>query len=142
MKLDDRESGSLASGQPALEHAAGPTDDQSVLREKAREVVGAAKMPERRPDRMWGGPGTGIECAICGSPVTRDQLEFEVQFGRDGDRPGPANYHVHVRCFTAWQSECLASGRPRRSSVGGHSDGQPRSPSPPPPRSVPDRERP
>ena len=33
--------------------------DESLLRADAREVVRTGKMPSRRPDRPWGGPGVG-----------------------------------------------------------------------------------
>jgi hypothetical protein len=42
---------------------------------------------------------------VCGLPVTKDQLEFEIQFARDGDNPGLDKFHVHVRCFAAWEFE-------------------------------------
>ena len=79
--------------------------DEQVLREKARAVVQAGKLPARRPDRTWGGPGVGAPCAVCGVPVGKDQLEFEIQFARDGDNPGLDKYHVHIRCFAVWELE-------------------------------------
>jgi hypothetical protein len=37
--------------------------------------------------------------------VKRDELEFEIEFARDGDDPAASTYHVHIRCFAAWQFE-------------------------------------
>ena len=34
--------------------------DEQILREKAREAVRSGKLPARRPDRTWGGPGLGL----------------------------------------------------------------------------------
>ena len=34
--------------------------DERALREKAREVIEQHKLPNRKPDRMWGGKGLGI----------------------------------------------------------------------------------
>ena len=76
--------------------------DETILREKARAVVLSGKLPARRPDRTWGGPGVGALCSVCQLPVTKDELEFEIQFARDG---GLDKYHVHVRCFAAWEFE-------------------------------------
>src|SRR5205085_1254775 len=36
--------------------------DEESLREKARVVVRNGKLPRRRPDRTWGGPGVGAQC--------------------------------------------------------------------------------
>ena len=79
--------------------------DEHTLREKARSVLQHGKLPNRRPDRTWGGPGVGAVCAICALPVARDQMEFEIQFARDGGSPGLDKYHVHIRCFAAWELE-------------------------------------
>ena len=79
--------------------------DEQDLRAKARTVIQSGKLPDRRPDRTWGGPGVGASCAVCGLPETKDQLEFEIQFARDGDNPGLDKYHVHVKCFAAWEFE-------------------------------------
>ena len=78
---------------------------ETDLREGARHAIRAGKLPSRRPTRTWGGPGVGAECAVCGSPVQQDDVELELEFGRDDDDPSPARYHVHVRCFAAWEHE-------------------------------------
>src|SRR6266481_3910130 len=79
--------------------------DEKILREKARAAINAGKVPTTRPDRTWGGPGVGAPCAVCDLPVTKDELEFEIQFSHNGDNPGLDKYHVHVRCFAAWEFE-------------------------------------
>ena len=62
--------------------------DETALRAKAREVIRTGKLPSRRPDRTWGGPGVGAPCTVCGEAVTKDHLsskssgEFERE--RDG----------------------------------------------------------
>ena len=38
-------------------------------------------------------------------PVTKNEMEFEIQFAHDGDSPGLDKYHVHIRCFAAWEFE-------------------------------------
>jgi hypothetical protein len=63
--------------------------DEKILREKARDAVRNGKLPSRRPDRTWGGPGVGAICVVCELPVAKDEMEFEIQFARDGrDDPG------------------------------------------------------
>jgi hypothetical protein len=78
--------------------------DESHLRERARVAINNGKIPSRQPDRTWGGPGVGAACSVCDLPIGKDQLEFEMQFAHDGGEPG-FEYHVHVRCFAAWEFE-------------------------------------
>jgi hypothetical protein len=54
---------------------------------------------------VWGGPGVGAPCAVCELPVTRSEMEFEVQFEHDGGSPGLDKFHLHRRCFAAWEFE-------------------------------------
>jgi hypothetical protein len=79
--------------------------DEMILRQRAREALQAGKIPAKRPERTWGGPGVGAQCVICERPVSRDELEFEVEFTRDGDRPSQDKFHLHLRCFAAWEFE-------------------------------------
>ena len=72
-------------------------------REKARETIRMGRLPNRAPDRTWGGPGAGADCPVCEAPVKADELEYEIEFARGG---GPADkHHVHVRCFVEWELE-------------------------------------
>ncbi len=79
--------------------------EEAILRQQARTAIQSGKMPSQRPDRTWGGPGVGARCVICEQPVSRDELEFEVQFAHDGDNPGLDKFHLHLRCFAAWEFE-------------------------------------
>jgi hypothetical protein len=79
--------------------------DEAVLRQQARQAIQTGELPNRPPDRTWGGPGVGAPCSVCNDPVTRDQLEFEIQFAHDGATPGLDKFHVHMRCFAAWEME-------------------------------------
>ena len=85
--------------------------DEPVLRQKGRAAVESGKLPARRPDRTWGGPGVGAPCAVCELPIAKDQMELEIQFARDGDNPRLDQFHVHVRCFAAWEFERAKAGR-------------------------------
>jgi hypothetical protein len=79
--------------------------DEGLLRQQARAAIQSGKVPANRPDRTWGGPGVGARCVICEKPVSRDELEFEFQFAHDGDNPGLDKFHLHLRCFAAWEFE-------------------------------------
>ena len=79
--------------------------DESLLREKAREAIRSRKLPIAKPDRMFGGQGSAATCAICGDAVRGDEVEIEIEFNRHGVTPGLDRYHLHQRCFTAWEFE-------------------------------------
>ena len=84
---------------------AGRMSDDPDLHKAAQDAIRAGKLPNRRPDRMWGGPSIGADCAICGLPVMPAALEFEIEFARDGG--GVDKHNVHIPCFTVWESEIL-----------------------------------
>lgn len=89
--------------------------DDIYLREKAREALRLGRLPNRPPDHIWGGPSTGGHCAVCREAMQRGAIELEIEFVGD-DRRGRASHPVHVRCFTALESERQAA---RDSSVRG-----------------------
>jgi hypothetical protein len=62
--------------------------DEAILREKARSAIYQLRLPRHSPDRSWGGPGVGASCAVCEVPVTKTELEFEIQFAHDGLHAG------------------------------------------------------
>ncbi len=80
-------------------------NDECILREKAQEAIRSGKLPTGRPDRTFGGPGSGIACAVCGERVMREQVELEIEFNRHGTTPGLDTYHLHPLCFAAWEFE-------------------------------------
>jgi len=77
--------------------------DEARLREQAREAIQMGRLPSRRQDSSWGGPGSAMDCMVCGKRVTKDEAEFELEFAHDG--PGVDVFHLHVRCFAAWEFE-------------------------------------
>jgi hypothetical protein len=83
--------------------------DEDILRQRAREAILAGKLPQRRPERIWAGPGFGHRCTICDRPVARDDVEYELEFARDRVDRGRANSRVHFSCLVAWESECRVS---------------------------------
>src|SRR5215831_12392686 len=62
----------------------------------------------RRPAPRWRsvaeeapGPGAGLTCALCDQAITRNQIEYEVQFVHEG-LSVPQIVHLHLACFAAW----------------------------------------
>jgi hypothetical protein len=79
--------------------------NEHEIRALARTVLRAGTMPRRDPDRTWGGLGIGMPCSVCAQPIPRDDVEYELQFSHGGPRPGLDRFHLHLRCFAAWEME-------------------------------------
>lgn len=90
--------------------------NDTALRRMAAESIAKGRLPNASPQQTSGGPGTGAECALCGAVIDKDELEFEVEFGRKVGR-----YHLHLACFSAWDAErkaLMARGRPPADAAG------------------------
>ena len=92
-----------------------PMSDQIRLREKARDLLQTGKVPSRRPDRMWGGPGCGEQCILCNASMTQYEIVLEVEFTQE-DGARPTSHHFHTRCFSAFEVELRDAMRGRRTS--------------------------
>ena len=79
--------------------------DDGSLCEKARAAIENGKLPARSPDRIMGGPGCGEACALCGETLGRNRMELEAEFRQEGEIPELHKYHLHPRCFAAWEYE-------------------------------------
>ena len=71
-------------------------DDEQDLRRMAREAMRAG-LTNKRPERVWGGKGTGTTCAVCARSIDAIELEFELDF----EPP----LRMHARCFAVWDQE-------------------------------------
>ena len=63
------------------------------------------RLPPRRPDRTYGGHGSGVVCAICGLKTIKEDAELEIEFDRDDGNPGMDRHYLHPPCFAAWEFE-------------------------------------
>ena len=79
-------------------------DDESLRLMLAREAIQFGRLPVRRVDRLRSSPSFGVRCAVCELTVTQEDLGYELEFAQNGHRS--VSHHLHVRCFTAWESEC------------------------------------
>jgi hypothetical protein len=93
--------------------------DEQILREKAREAIRVGNLPITKPVRTFGGPIVGgAVCPVCDGLVGRDDIGLEIEFHASPreksladtlDRlravPEVRRYHLHLRCFAAWEFE-------------------------------------
>ena len=54
-----------------------------------------------------------MPCTVCEQPVTNTDFEMEIQFAYDGADRRLEKFHVHIRCFAAWELERTADGAER-----------------------------
>ncbi len=73
---------------------------ESELREQARQLIRQGSLPSAAPRQVWGGPGAGLSCALCGDAIPKSELEYEID-----SKTGVL--HFHFMCHAAWQLECL-----------------------------------
>ena len=77
--------------------------NEQRIRALARSVLQAGGIPRHaftNAERV-----IDFACAICGERIRPDQVEYEVQFAHDGVTPGVDLFHLHLRCFAAWELE-------------------------------------
>ena len=89
---------------------------ESELRARAAELIREGRLPDRAPARVWGGPGSGVTCALCGEVIPSNEMEYEA----DATIGTVARIlHFHFVCHAAWQLECLRADFEARASGGG-----------------------
>ena len=77
------------------------------LRDKARELIQAGRVPRRPPDGVWGGSSFGGQCCmLCRMAIARNEIALEVQFSTGHEAAVKA--HFHSPCFLALEMELLS----------------------------------
>jgi hypothetical protein len=79
------------------------SERETELRPLARECIAKGRLPRNPPAKLWGGRGSGELCALCGKPIERDQVEYEVEVSLDGT---VRTFRFHIVCQSVWQLEC------------------------------------
>jgi hypothetical protein len=75
--------------------------DMATLRTIIREKLRDGRLPNDRPQKVWGGHSSGErKCDACGSVVARDQWLMEV-----ATFAGNPPLQLHFRCFAVWERE-------------------------------------
>jgi hypothetical protein len=77
----------------------------SILLEKAAREIAAGSLPAVTGGRIWGGPGSGKPCGLCGRIINSRDVELEPDTG-EGE---PARFHPV--CHSLWARACARLGR-------------------------------
>jgi hypothetical protein len=79
----------------------GPDIPVAQLRSIARRHISQGRLPVIRTRRLQAGyGGFGNTCVLCGQPIEREQVEYQVTDVRDG-----CSFAFHLSCHAAWQLE-------------------------------------
>ena len=106
--------------------------DDPILRAKAREAILNGRLPTAKPSRTFYGHSAGATCAVCGVPVRRGEMDYELEFraspppeekslrnalDRLDDRQQVRRCHLHHRCWLAWEFERQVGPPERHPSI-------------------------
>ena len=80
-------------------------EECTTLRDRAREAIRSGRLPSGKPARTLGGLGSGRSCALCSTLLLPTQMEIEIEVDRHGSTQRLDKYHLHPRCFAAWEFE-------------------------------------
>jgi hypothetical protein len=78
--------------------------DDVILRESVQQCLRRGGLPATASARTFAGAGNGAPCALCARAIGRDETELELEFRRPW-APFVAFYHLHPRCYAAWELE-------------------------------------
>ncbi len=92
---------------PGLRIAGGSdtADASASVRRTVRILLASGALRPLRGRVTWGGYGgygSGHPCCVCGRPVGRSEVEYEVDDGR------PKMMGCHFACFVVWHEESRA----------------------------------
>jgi len=74
--------------------------DSEQLREQVRTRIASGALPQTVGARVYAGYGNNQTCDVCGQPISRSQILYEVEVRHDRARK---QLHVHLACHAAWQ---------------------------------------
>ncbi len=56
-------------------------------------------LPAVRDFKTFGGPGSGRPCRLCEQPISRQEIELEIEWR---EQNVPCQMMLHYRCQAAW----------------------------------------
>jgi hypothetical protein len=77
------------------------TGASEMLLDKAEQAIATGRLPGIPSTRVWGGPGSGQCCDLCGDTIAVSHTEIELE-----DATGSGGIRFHVNCHQLWQRAC------------------------------------
>lgn len=69
------------------------------------------ELPRDGAARIWAGYGRGEDCTACGLPISREDVEYELEFPQSS----PRVVRLHRGCCEVWNTERVTFMPVRRS---------------------------
>jgi hypothetical protein len=79
----------------------------SDVRAKIVTRLRDGELPRAPANRLYGGLGSDSTCACCDRMISRNQLEFEVEFAAMAVGT-PDKVVMHPQCLRLWYEECCS----------------------------------
>jgi hypothetical protein len=91
------------------------------LRARIHHLIEQGSLPVMRPERIAAGYGLGKKCDGCGRPITRDQIEYEID-----DRRYGVPLELHLECYVLWQLDCAERASDKGATAPGEINKEPK----------------
>lgn len=79
--------------------------DLAATRALVRALMQSHALTSSTLISVWGGPGEGAVCSVCGLPIRRDEHELELRIDNNG---ALIALRLHPSCHVAWEMEASA----------------------------------
>jgi hypothetical protein len=88
------------------------------VRQLIQARIRAGQLPQARNYEIFGRKGDQLRCACCDDPITRDQIEYDVEFC--AEMGAVTTLPMHKSCYRAWYEvsyaiQCGEHGAPDNS---------------------------
>ena len=67
-----------------------------VLDKLSPDTDATTEITYRSRHRTWAGHGSGAACDLCRDPITREEIEYEVE------ESGKDSIRMHFACYQRW----------------------------------------
>jgi hypothetical protein len=70
------------------------------IRKLIQARIYAGQLPHARNYEIFGRKGDALRCACCDDPITRQQIEYDVEFS--SDMGAMTTLPMHTFCYRTW----------------------------------------
>ena len=83
--------------------------NQNEVKQLIQSRIDSGQLPRSRNYEVFGRKGDELPCACCDEPITRPEIEYDVEFS--SDTGAVATLPMHAFCYRAWREVSCALQR-------------------------------